>query len=136
MMGGMNPLDTAVHGLLIELGKAVSGRDLDASLALFDRAADVLLLGSEAGESATGWDELEAFFRHLYARPIGFRWDWDHVATRQRDSVVWFLADGSVVETKGTDDHRTPYRFTGVAFEDCGALRIAMLHGAEPAAAK
>ena len=128
----MTPMETAVRGLLTELGKAVTSRDVDASLALFDKDTDVRLLGSEAGESATGWDELGDFFRHLYARPIGFRWEWDRVDTRQRDSVVWFLADGAVVETVGTEEHRSPYRFTGVAFEDCGALRLAMLHGAEP----
>lgn len=136
MMRGMTPLDVAVRGLLIELGKAVSGRDREASLALFANDADVLLLGSEAGESATGRDELDAFFRHLYERPIGFCWEWDRVVTRRRDSVVWFLAEGSVVETVGAADHRTPYRFTSVALEDCGALRFAMLHGAEPVAAK
>ena len=132
----MTPLDDAVNGLLIELGKAVSGRDLDATLELFDRSADVLLIGSEAGESAAGWTGLQAFFRHLYQRPIGFHWEWDHLATRRRDSVVWFQADGSVVETTDSDVHRTPYRFTGVAFEDCGRLRLTMLHGSEPVTPK
>ena len=136
MMRTMESLNRAVHGLLVELGKTVSGRDVEASLALFDRDADVLLLGSEADRSASGWEELEEFFRHLCARPVSLDREWDRVASRQRDSVVWFLAEGSAVEKTGADAHRTPYRFSGVASEDCGSLRFALLHGAEPVAAE
>ncbi|HEU0132202.1 MAG TPA: nuclear transport factor 2 family protein [Mycobacteriales bacterium] len=116
--------------LLDRLGTAVSGRDAEATLALFAPSCDVVLLGSEAGEQAYGWDELRAFLAHLYARPIGFGWEWSRVVADRRGDVLWFVASGNVVETVGDARSRTPYRFSGVAVGE--PPRLAVLHGSEP----
>jgi hypothetical protein len=105
-------------------------------LSLFVEDGSVILIGSEADESAVGSDGLAEFFRHLYTRPITFRWEWRAVEGRSHGDVVWFYADGNVVERTAEHEHRTPYRFTGVARLIDGAWQLALLHGAEPAAPK
>lgn len=119
--------------LLTLLDVAVSNRDLDATLALFVDDPSVILIGSEAEESAVGSEALVRFFRHLYTRPITFRWEWPNpIACGSHGNVVWFFADGEVVERTAHNEHRTPYRFTGVALEVDGTWRLALIHGAEP----
>ena len=119
--------------LLIRLDAAVSRRDLAATLSLFVEDSSVILIGSEAGETAVGPDALAEFFRHLFTRPITFRWEWPNpIEGRSHGDVVWFYADGEVVERTATHAHRTPYRFTGIAQPIDGSWRLAMIHGAEP----
>jgi hypothetical protein len=123
--------------LLDRLQSAVSTADLEASVALFVSNPSLILVGSEAGEGAIGARELDAFFRHLYARPISFGWEWPKpIEARAHSGVVWFLADGEVVERTDGGEHRTPYRFTGVAVKAESTWCLAMLHGSEPATPK
>jgi hypothetical protein len=130
-------LEFAVRELLTELDESVRSRDLARTLDLFAPETEVLLLGSEAGESATGWDELVGFLTHLYSRPIRFGWAWDRVEARARGEAVWFMAEGDVVEATDAGDRRTPYRFTGVAIRvDDLRLKLALIHGSEPVSPK
>lgn len=119
--------------LLTRLDVAVSSRDLDATLSLFVDNPSVTLIGSEAGETAVGSDALAQFFRHLYTRPITFGWEWPNpIEGASYGDVIWFFADGEVVEHTAHHDNRTPYRFTGVALQVDGTWRLALIHGAEP----
>lgn len=124
----------SVASLLSRLGAAVGSRDREATLALFARDASVVFVGSEAGEQAFGWAELSAWLDRLYARPIAFRWEWSRIEESARGDVVWFLADGDVVETVGSAESRTPYRMSGVAYGSPPLL--ALVHGSEPVAPK
>jgi hypothetical protein len=127
-----DPVEVA-RDLLTRLGAAVSSRDLDATLVLFVDDPSVILIGSEANETAVGSDALVQFFRHLYTRPITFRWEWPNpIEGRSHGDVVWFFAHGEVVERTTHHNHRTPYRFTGVARLVDGTWRLALIHGAEP----
>ncbi|HEV2891738.1 MAG TPA: nuclear transport factor 2 family protein [Frankiaceae bacterium] len=123
-----------VEALLRRLGEAVGSRDHEATLALFAPDASVVFVGSEAGEQAFGWAELRAWLDHVYARPIAFRWEWSRIETSSRGDVVWFLADGDVVETVGASESRTAYRMSGVAYGSPPLL--ALVHGSEPVAPK
>lgn len=123
--------------LLTRLDDAISSRDLVATLSLFDDDPSVILVGSEAGEIAVGSEELDEFFQRLYSRPITFRWEWPNpISGRAYGEVIWFLADGEVVETTHDSEHRAPYRFTGVALPVDGTWRLALIHGAEPTSPK
>ncbi len=127
-----DPVEVA-RELLVRLDAAVSSRDLDATSVLFVDDPSVTLIGSEAGETAVGSDALVQFFRRLYTRPITFRWEWPNpIEGRSHGEVVWFFADGEVVERTAGREHRTPYRFTGVAVPVDGSWRLALIHGAEP----
>lgn len=133
---GVTPPDDPVEiarELLNRLNVAVSNRDVEATMTLFVDEPSVILIGSESGETAIGSDALVQFFRHLYTRPITFQWEWPNpIKAGSHGAVVWFFADGEVVEHTTHDVNRTSYRFTGVALQVDGTWRLALIHGAEP----
>jgi ketosteroid isomerase-like protein len=64
--------------VLERFDELVSTKNLQA-LVEFAPGEDVLLVGSEAGEVASGRQELEAFFRRVFARETSFSWEWDRI---------------------------------------------------------
>ena len=121
--------DCFARDLLNRLGTLVSTRDL-AVLELFDDNA--LLVGSEAGESASGVTGLRDFFRHVFAWPFRVSWDWTSLRATGQDDVCWFLAEGEVVAASDDAVQRAPYRLSGVMRRSDAGWRFAQFHGAEP----
>jgi hypothetical protein len=87
---------------------AITARDLEATMGLFAPDEDVTLQASEAGTLATGPQQLRAFFLRLYARPVGFSWEWTHRRVSARGEVAWFFADGQEIVAEGEQRHRVP----------------------------
>ena len=73
-----------VNDLLGRFVTRLRERDLDGALQLF--SDDPVLFGSEAGETAHGVPELEAFFGRLFERPQTYGWTWEQPTARKAGS--------------------------------------------------
>jgi hypothetical protein len=115
---------------LARLNTLLAAKD-PAIAAEFATSADVLLVGSEAGEVVVGSDALPAFFQTLFALPLRLAWEWRTTRVTSCGSIAWIFADGEVVLDDGRQPTRKPYRLSGV-LEKGGRWRWRMFHGADP----
>ena len=122
-----------IHGqveeALAKLSTLVSQRDLAV---LSEFTSDALLAGSEAGEVAQGESELATFFQHIFARPVRFSWEWQHIRASCEGDFAWFFAEGQVVMTSAEEEKRAPYRVSGVLQRQGGQWVWRQFHGSEP----
>jgi ketosteroid isomerase-like protein len=101
-------------------------------LAEFAPGDEVLLVGSDAGEVATGRQELEAFFARIFARDTTFSWEWDRIDVSHAGDLAWFFAEGRVVLSTAKEQRRAPYRITGVLERHGERWLWRQYHGSEP----
>jgi ketosteroid isomerase-like protein len=101
-------------------------------LAEFAPGDEVLLVGSDAGEVATGRQELEAFFARIFARDTTFSWEWDRIDVSHAGDLAWFFAEGRVVLSTAKEQRRAPYRLTGVLERHGERWLWRQYHGSEP----
>lgn len=121
-----------VNDLLGRFITCLRERDLDGALQLF--SDDPVLFGSEAGETAHGIAQLEAFFARLFERPQTYGWTLEEPTARKAGSVVWFVAPATVV-LRGDDgsEKSAPYRLSGVLERVAdGRWLFSLFNGAEP----
>jgi ketosteroid isomerase-like protein len=130
-----NEIEAEILHVLDSLCSAITARDLDATMHLFAPDQDVTLQASEAGTLATGPQALRAFFARLYARPVGFSWEWSHRLVSASGDVAWLFAQGVEVVTEGEHRHRVPYRLSGVLQRRSDRWVWLQVHGSEPARA-
>ena len=70
------------------------------------------LVGSEAGETATGAEGLRAFFSMLYAQPYRVLFTISERKISLAGNVAWFMAEGTY--RLSTEGEPAPYRLIGV----------------------
>jgi hypothetical protein len=134
-MRASRQIEAEVLQALDSLGSAIAARDLEGTMRLFAPDEDVTLQASEAGTLAIGPQELQAFFARLYARPVGFSWEWTHRLVSASGGVAWLFADGVEIVSEGEHRHRVPYRLSGVLQRRSGRWVWLQVHGSEPARA-
>jgi ketosteroid isomerase-like protein len=120
-----------VREVLERFNDLVSTQNLQV-LAEFAPGDEVLLVGSDAGEVATGRQELEAFFARIFARDATFSWEWDRIDVSHAGDLAWFFADGWVVLSTAKEQRRAPYRITGVLERHGERWLWRQYHGSEP----
>ncbi len=120
-----------VRKVLERFNDLVSTQNLQV-LAEFAPGDEVLLVGSDAGEVATGRQELEAFFARIFARDTTFSWEWDRIDVSHAGDLAWFFADGRVVLSTAKEQRRAPYRITGVLERHGERWLWRQYHGSEP----
>jgi SnoaL-like domain len=113
----------------------VSTRNLQV-LSEFVPGDEVLLVGSEAGEVASGRQELEAFFVRVFARDMTFSWEWDRVDVSHSDDLAWFFAEGRVILSTAREQRKSPYRISGVLERHGERWLWRQYHGSEPVSGK
>lgn len=99
----------------------------------FVDAADTILVGSDAGETARGIVEIKALLTGLFALPIRLRWDWRERIVSQAGPVAWVFADAELTAVSDEGEIRKPYRLTGVLEHAGNRWRWRQYHGSEPA---
>lgn len=124
--------ESAVLAVLDAFNDTLGRRDLEATLALFVADADVTLVGSEAGETATGPPELRAFFERIFARPGTFYFEWRSCTVSSRDDVAWFFADAAARYTEHEHVASVSYRTTGILERREDRWVFVHYHGSEP----
>lgn len=121
-----------VRGTLDAFNEKLAQRDLEGVLALFISDPDMSLIGSEAGETATGHSELRSFFERIFRRAGTFNFDWSSCHISAQGEVAWFFADAAASYTEGERVTTMPYRTTGILERRDNRWLIAHYHGSEP----
>jgi ketosteroid isomerase-like protein len=112
-----------------ELRSAVSERRIEGVMTLFAPDADATLIGSSAGEVASGPIELRAFLEELFASGPAYSWEWQDVNVSASGDVAWLNTEGRLV-VDGVAGQ--PYRITGVLERRAGRWVWMLFHGSEP----
>jgi uncharacterized protein (TIGR02246 family) len=125
--------EQALPVLLERLNQGFLRRDVERVLDLFAPDAEVVFIGSEAGETATGAIQLRSLLETLFARPETYRWSWGQLRFKVNDSVAW-LATEAVLTVEGPERLELPYRMTLALERRRGQWLIMHYHGSEPTA--
>jgi uncharacterized protein (TIGR02246 family) len=130
---GREGVKQALLALLEQLNQGFLRRDVERVLDLFVPDAELVFIGSEDGETATGATQLRSLLETLFARPETYRWSWDQLRFRVNDSVAW-LATEAVLTVEGPERLELPYRMTLTLERRRGRWLIMHYHGSEPTA--
>lgn len=120
-----------VHRVLKKFNDLVSKRSLQI-LNEFVPDDKVLLVGSDAGETAKGMREIKEFFDRVFARDVTFSWDWDCIDISHRNNLIWLFAEGWVIQSTLKEQKKTPYRITGILEFHEERWLWRHYHGSEP----
>ena len=109
--------------------------DLPAFLAQFDEGAEVLLVGSDAGEVFQGRAAIEGWLGKLFKRNR-FGWQMDRVIVDADGDAAWVFVDGAMIvrDLAGKQRFSTPYRFSGVLVRRGDGWAWRLFHGSIPRA--
>ena len=121
----MHELDSILDCLI----HSIAQRDLPTTLLCMTHEA--VVLGSEKGEEVRGVDELELFFRRVFAKDGVYRFQFTDRIWTVRQDVAWLVSNGIVVEPV----HSTPkaYRLVAVFERQNPEWKMALWSGTEPA---
>jgi ketosteroid isomerase-like protein len=124
-------LRSQISAVLARFNDLVSTKNPQV-LAEFTPGDDTLLVGSDSGEVARGDQELEAFFRRIFAREATFAWEWERIEASQAGRLAWFFAEGWVIVSTPGEQRKSPYRVSGVLERRGGRWLWRQYHGSEP----
>ena len=124
--------DSEITAALHRFCALLAARD-PAVIQEFAADADVLLVGSEAGEVAAGPDQIAEFFRAILAQPVTIAFEWRETRASVEGDQAWLFATGDVVVRSPDGERRGPYRLTGVLQRRDGKWLWKHFHGSEPA---
>lgn len=122
---------TQIYEVLERFNELVSAKNPQV-LAEFAPGDEVLLIGSDAGEIATGSQAIESFFARIFARDAAFFWEWDRIDVSHAGDLAWFFADGRVILSTAKGRQMSPYRMTGVLKRHGEQWLWMQYHGSEP----
>jgi ketosteroid isomerase-like protein len=101
-------------------------------LAEFAPGDDVLLVGSDEGEIASGPQEIEEFFSRILARPSTFSWKSRRIHVSQAGDIAWFFAEGQMIVESAEGQEQAPYRISGVLQRIGDQWLWRQVHGSNP----
>jgi ketosteroid isomerase-like protein len=122
----------SIRARVAQFAQLIASRDL----AIVDALANpngFLMLGSEAGERASGRAEIHALFQALFAKPYALAFDWPAPEVTVAGDIAWVTAEGLMNVVHPDRTLPMPYRMVGI-FERVGegwAWRL--FSGSEPA---
>ena len=123
-----------VFVVLSDLSDAFSARDLDAALACFDDAADVMFAASADDDYAVGPQAVADTLRAVFARDETYDWCVRDVEVADGDAFRIVLADITTFAQRDATVESWPLQLSGVLRSDDGALRWRNLRGVLPVA--
>jgi ketosteroid isomerase-like protein len=103
-----------VLAALQRLTEAVRNKDVKSTLEMFAQEEGVVFVGSEAGETARGMEQLRACFEQVFEGPIGFDFRWEECDVNVVGEVAWLFTDGHIKTSSAAGRHEHPFRVTGV----------------------
>ena len=125
--------ERVARAALASLSAAFHAQDLGGVLEQFSSDPASTYAGSEAGEIASGRDELVELLSALLRRPERYRFEFDDVRAQASASTIWVLADGHGYECgPHGGEERFPYRLVGVLGAESAGWRWLVLSGSEP----
>ena len=123
----------AILNLLERLNQGFARRDVSQVLDLFTPDPEIVFIGSEAGETATGPTQLRTLLEALFARPETYQWRWGQLHVRVIGQVAWLTTEATL-RVQGRERLELPYRITLVLQRRGGRWLVIHYHGSEPVA--
>lgn len=117
---------------LDDFNAAWANRDLEGLIGQFVPDADLVLIGSENGETARGPEELRRLLGHFFAEPVSYRWEWRRRDVYATGDIGWVVAHGPIVEAGPEGVARLEYTATGVLERRDGRWLWRLFHGSAP----
>lgn len=127
----MTPADdhALAFRLLADLQDAMSARDLDAVLEVFD--TEFVVFGTAA--SNLDREQSFAYLKGVLAQSSAIKWSWDDVKPIARDENVFcFAAIGTVGFDGDAEEERQAFRLTCAAVRRGSGWRLRHFHGSVP----
>ena len=127
--------ERAVKASVTALNDAMTRRDLEAAMAVFEDGDGILLVGSDKGELFRGRSRVRGFLKELMGLPFTFSFETPDPVVQVNPGTAWLFADGAMVHTRadGTS-RRTPYRFSVSLVRQGKAWKWQLFHGSVPGA--
>ncbi|MGH3004764.1 MAG: SgcJ/EcaC family oxidoreductase [Gaiellaceae bacterium] len=122
----------ALLAALDDFNAAWATRNLEGLMAQFAPDSDVLLLGSEQGETARGPAELRRLLAFFFEEPVTYRWDWHRRDVFGSGDLAWVVAEGPIVEAGPEGETQIEYRISGVLERRDGRWLWRLFHGSAP----
>lgn len=123
----------AILNLLERLNQGFARHDVHQVLDLFAPDPEIVFIGSEAGETATGPTQLRTLLEALFARTETYQWRWGEPHGKVTGQVAWLTTE-AVLLVEGPERLQLPYRTTLVLQRRGDAWLITHYHGSEPVA--
>ncbi|MEI7491297.1 MAG: nuclear transport factor 2 family protein [Bacteroidota bacterium] len=107
-------------------------RDVNHFMDLFDKTADIIVVGSDSGEIFKGRNQIEAWMKMLFAHR-SFSWDMNRVDIHHNGNTAWVFMDGNMIvsDDKGKTV-KFPYRFTGILVKVKNTWKWRLFDGSVP----
>jgi ketosteroid isomerase-like protein len=124
--------EAAIRARLDALARLIAARDMGIVDALANPRG-FLMLGSEAGERASGREEITALFRALFAQPYALSFIWDAPEVTIAGDIAWVTAEGIMNVVRPTGTRPMPYRMVGIFERGPEGWAWRLFSGSEPA---
>ncbi|HZB97087.1 MAG TPA: nuclear transport factor 2 family protein [Candidatus Sulfotelmatobacter sp.] len=129
-------VEAAVIGVLDELSKQVSNKDVDGVCRLFTEDEDVIWMGGEAEELAQGPEALKELLTKTFQQPPTYVIRWRTRLVSAKGDVAWVVANPTVHIRVGDEEVRAPFRVSAVLVYRSGEWKLIVFHSSEPSPAE
>ena len=121
-----------VENALKEWNQTAKDADLKKFMSLFDDNSKTILVGSDKGEIFEGKKLIENWLSKLF-KTNSFEWEMKKINIDYKGKTAWVFVDGSMVVTNQSgEQHKTPYRFTGVLVKVKNIWKWRLFNGSVP----
>ncbi len=112
--------------------KSCKSSDIGQTMELFDKSAEVMVVGSDSGEVFKGREQIEGWMKMLFAHR-SFSWEMSRVDIDSNGNTAWVFMDGfMIVSTDKGKTAKFPYRFTGILVKVKNDWKWRLFDGAVP----
>lgn len=127
--------EAAIMATVGALNSAMTERDLEAAMAVFEDSDAILLVGSDVGEVFKGRAAVRGFLGDLMQLPFTFSFETPEPTVGVIGDTAWMFVDGAMVHTPAEGDSRhVPYRFSLCLVRSADSWLWQLFHGSAPGA--
>ncbi len=125
-------LKTEITQALSDWNTHAKNGDLEKFMALYDKSANIMMVGSDKGEIFKGKDEIRTWLTALL-KHAGFSWEMNRIDIDGYKKTAWVFIDGFMIVKWDTGQSRKgPYRFTGIMVKKKGVWKWRLFNGSIP----
>lgn len=127
--------EPGIRKTFLDFNTAISNKDIDSAMAVFDDDADIILAGSDIQELHKGPAPIRSFLKNLFAKPFRVSWDFSNMTVDQNQETAWMFAEGKAIIKQDDGQVVTmPYRLTLVMVKKGETWKWRLFNGSVPQA--